>query len=65
MPVHTIEWTHELKLASWSKSETLNLIEFWSADDIQMQLEGCKQNQQVFQKIALQMQNESDNRTHQ
>ena len=65
MPVHTIEWTHELKLASWSKSETLNLIEFWSADDIQMQLEGCKQNRQVVQKIASQMQNESYNRTYQ
>ena len=65
MPVHAIERTHELKMALWSKSETLKLIEFWSADDIQMVLEGCKQNQQVFQKIASQMQNESDNRTYQ
>ena len=30
-----------------------------------MQLEGCKQNQQVVQKIASQMQNESYNRTYQ
>ena len=30
-----------------------------------MQLERCKQNQQVFQKIASQMQNESDYRTYQ
>ena len=51
-------------MALWSKSETLKLIEFWSAD-IQMQLEGCKQIQQVVQKIASQMQNESDNRTYQ
>ena len=65
MPAHAIEWTNELKMASWSKSETLKLIEFWSADDIQMQLEGCKQNQQVLQKIVSQMQNESYNRTYQ
>ena len=65
MPVHAIERTHEFKMASWSKSETLKLIEFWSSDDIQMQLEGCKQNQQVGQKIASQIQNESDNITYQ
>ena len=38
--------------AAWSKEETLKLIEAWGDGAIRVQLEGCKHNQQVFDKIA-------------
>ena len=45
----------EKKMALWRDEETLNLIEVWGEDNIQAQLEGCKQNAQVFAKIASEM----------
>ena len=36
----------------WSESETIKLIEIWGEDHIQAELEGCKRNKQVFEKIA-------------
>ena len=41
--------------SSWSKDETLKLIEVWGDDAIQAQLEGCKRNQEVFSKISAEM----------
>ena len=32
--------------------ETLKLIEIWSEDTVQAQLEGCRKNREVFQKIV-------------
>lgn len=52
-------------MAAWTKEETLKLIELWSYEDIQAQLEGCKQNQQVYEKIASLMQKEGFTRTYQ
>ena len=52
-------------MAAWTKEETLKLIELWSYEDIQAQLEGCKRNQQVYEKIASLMQKEGFTRTYQ
>ena len=41
--------------ASWSKEETLKLIEVWGNGAIQAQLEGCKRNQEIFEKIAAEL----------
>lgn len=49
----------------WTKEEALKLIKLWSFEDIQTQLEGCKQNQQVYEKIVLLMQKEGFMRTYQ
>ena len=50
-------------MAAWTKEETLKLIELWSYEDIQAQLEGCKRIQQVYEKIASLMQKEGFTRT--
>ena len=39
-------------MAAWTDCETLKLIELWSEDDVQAQLEGCKRNRAVFEKIS-------------
>jgi len=52
-------------MAAWTKEETLKLIELWSAEDIQTQLEGCKRNKQVFEKLAAQLRDEGYDRTFQ
>lgn len=52
-------------MAAWTKEETLKLIELWSYEDIQAQLEGYKRNQQVYEKIASLMQKEGFTRTYQ
>ena len=39
----------------WSEAATLKLIEIWGEDTIQAQLEGCKWNREVFEKIAREM----------
>ena len=36
----------------WSESETVKLIEVWGEESIQSELEGCKRNKQVYDKIA-------------
>ena len=50
---------------SWSKEETLKLIEIWGNDAIQAQLEGCKRNQEVFSRIAAEMSEAGFERTAQ
>ena len=37
---------------NWSDEETFKLIELWGDDRIQIQLEGCKRNKEVYKKIA-------------
>lgn len=37
---------------AWTDEETLKLIELWSEETIQVQLEGCKRNMHVYQKIS-------------
>ena len=38
--------------STWNKEETLKLIEIWGDGVMQAQLEGCKHNQEVYDKIA-------------
>ena len=45
-------------MVTWTKEETLKLIELWSYEYIQVQLEGCKQNQQFYENIASLMRKE-------
>ena len=52
-------------MATWTRKETLKLIELWSSEDIQAQLEGCKRNKLVFEKIASEMRKEGFERTFQ
>ena len=40
---------------AWTDAETFKLIELWGDQSIQEQLEGCKKNRQVFEKINKQM----------
>ena len=37
---------------TWSRDEILKLIEVWCDDNIQAQLNGCKCNQDIFDKIS-------------
>ena len=37
---------------TWSRDEILKLIEVWGDDNIQAQLNGCKHNQDIFDKIS-------------
>ena len=39
-------------MVAWSDSETLKLIELWSNDGVQSQLEGFKRNRAVFESIS-------------
>ena len=36
----------------WSESEMIKLIEIWGEDSIHAELEGCKRNKKIFEKIA-------------
>jgi len=49
--------------SAWTDSETFKLIELWGDQTIQEQLEGCKKNKQVFQKISEQMREAGYERT--
>ena len=40
---------------SWSEAETLKLIEVWGDENIQNQLEGCKRNKTVYEKVSQSM----------
>ena len=43
----------ELEMAvAWNRDEVLKLIELWGDGAIQAQLEGCKRNQEIYDKIA-------------
>ena len=39
----------------WSEHESLYLIEFWGKDSIQVKIEGCARNREVYVKFAEQM----------
>ena len=39
-------------IINWSQEEMFKLISLWIEDNIQDQLEGCRRNSSVFQKIA-------------
>ena len=41
--------------STWSRNETLKLIEVWEEDNIQEQLEGCHHNREVYMHIARQL----------
>ena len=51
---------------AWSKEETLKLIDIWARADIQVQLEACHRNRDVYQKIAKELREEGGctNRTY-
>ena len=40
------------KMAAWTDNETFKLIEIWGDETIQEQLEGCKRNKDVYEKIS-------------
>lgn len=42
-------------MATWSDEEVFKLIDLWGEDSIQVQLETCKRNKWVYEKIAAQM----------
>ena len=42
-------------MASWTDEETFKLVEIWGDDRIQAQLEGCKRNKEVYERIAREM----------
>ena len=48
---------------AWSESETPYLIHLWGEESIQVQIEGCKRNKQIFAKLAGQMEEEGSERT--
>ena len=39
----------------WSKEEVLKLVDIWGDEAVQAQLEGCRRNQEVYNKIAAQL----------
>ena len=39
----------------WKDEEVYKLIELWGEDVIQSQLEGCKHNKEVYEKISKSM----------
>jgi len=41
-----------MAVVNWTHEEMFKLINLWSEDVIQAQLEGCRRNSQVYQKIA-------------
>ena len=41
--------------ATWEEEEVFKLIDLWGEDSIQVQLETCKRNKWVYEKIAAQM----------
>ena len=47
----------------WTEEETLKLIELWGEDNVQAQLEGCKRNAQVFERISCEMKDIGYDRT--
>lgn len=48
---------------AWSRDEVLKLIEIWGDDAIQAQLEGCKRNQDVYDKFAADLRDAGFERT--
>ena len=52
-------------VGAWTKEETHKLVELWGDSEIQLQLEGCKRNQGVFQTIASLLNETGYERTYQ
>lgn len=50
-------------MAAWTKQDTLKLIEIWGEENIQSQLEGCKRNKHVFEKISQKLEENGNHRT--
>ena len=50
---------------TWSKEETLKLIEVWGQEAIQKQLQECKRNQTVYEEVAKEMREAGYERTYQ
>ena len=50
-------------MANWTDEETLKLIEIWGDDNIQAQLEGCRKNRGVFEKIVHRLKQANYDRT--
>lgn len=50
---------------TWSKEETLKLIEVWGQETIQKQLQECKRNQTVYEEVAKEMREAGYERTYQ
>ena len=48
---------------TWSDKEMFKLIEIWGDATVQEQLEGCKKNHEVYEKIAKLMCEEGYDRT--
>ena len=53
--------------STWSKEETLKLIEIWGQEHIQKQLQECKRNQTVYtyEEVAKEMREAGYERTYQ
>ena len=51
------------QMAQWSDAETAKLVEIWSEDKIQEELEGCKKNKHIYEKIANRMKIEGFDRS--
>ena len=56
--------THGRKI-SWTKPEVLKLISIWSNKRIQAQLESCRCNQDVYEKISSELSEAGFSRTYQ
>ena len=52
-------------MAAWADQEVFKLVELWGEDSVQEQLEGCKRNSQVYDRIAREMQIAGFDRTGQ
>jgi hypothetical protein len=48
---------------AWSEDETILLINLWSEDNVQAQIEGCRRNREVYESLARQMGEAGYNRT--
>lgn len=48
---------------AWTDEEAIKLISLWGEDEIQVQLDVCKRNKSVFEKIAREMAAAGFNRT--
>ena len=50
-------------MATWVDPEVYKLIEIWSEDSIQAQLEGCRRNKEVYEKISRELKDAGYERT--
>ena len=40
---------------AWTDEEAVKLISLWGEDEMQVQLEGCKRNRSVYDKVSREM----------